>query len=135
VLTFKQFLLEMKPVRKFYHLGPVDLKRGEDLRSLHKQIGILAGDEFKKKWGKDFSPTKINSIAKDHTKKVWVGLDTSWDGDSKKYTHYEIWHGKKMNPVKKYSGDASSYTVDDEIPAKYIRRRMNPTTRKWENWN
>lgn len=156
-------LNELKIVRR-YHVGPANLKPGEDLESMTTQYGgdhREAKKAFQDRWKENFKTrhdpeTGEKTMTRNHARNLvkisqkhpdYVHLflfrphqeitkrPPKWN-KARKMTAYEIWPGKNMNPVEFDDTEEAvpHDVVKDKIPSRYIRKRMNPDTGVWERW-
>ena len=151
MLTFQQYLTELKRKRLF-HVGPADLKAGEDLKSLTSQIGAKkAKSEFKKRWGHMTFSNKGGLDAAAKTQTNYVHLSDYWDDfdpvnrrggtyrfekeHKKPMALYDIRPGRNMPNQVERDKEFKHLKVKDNIPARYVRNKWNEKTRKWEPFN
>jgi len=156
MLTFKQFITELKRPKRFFHIGPANLNPGDDLKSLSSLVGHEKAKEiFAKKWGHGFETQEdLNKAAEKQTK--YVHISDHWDdtdptnqrsgsfrfrsadkkaGKEQELALYRIVPGKNMpNPIES-GGEYGGYRVKDHIPARYIRDKWDSKQRKWISFN
>ena len=142
--ALKEELNELKYAHQ-YTVAPADLKSGQDLEAMTTRMGRKEGRAaFKKKW--PYSNVGVPPVSySDYvhaTPSISHAKEISGDlkgAAHKKMTLYDIRPGKKMNKFRMYGGshfDAPEQSkVKDRIPARYIRNRLNPDTKKWEPFN
>lgn len=158
--SFKQFTAEEKSKSKpdtYFHVGPANLKKGEDLLSMKDQHGEhKAFNKFVKKWDPIDKPG-IESDIEHHISHVHMGApgyffkgdrpnkgqDFSKDeyGSGKKTALYKIKATPEFNKTTiQHKGDSfdaasSVHYKTPRVPANLITHRWNHEKNDWEPWN